>query len=220
MGMRFFCKLVMKWGHCCGVCVDINRGEMWDGCVEGKTGDGSWILWLWNGIFCQFSKKREKLLIWVNGSHSSVQQHHRCMWVPCGCHIWYKGFTCTPIPIFSFSTSSGTLVQIASKYQSAIWRMLPERNYWSTSCTKPFTSMRFVCKLVMQWGDCCGVCVDINGGETWDGCMEGKTRGCSWILWLWNGVFANWVIREGSCLFEWTAATVAHDNVMNACGIS
>jgi hypothetical protein len=103
----------------------------------------------------------------------------------------------------------------------AIRRIPPEvHNQWSTSCTKPLIGMRFVWKLAMQWGDYCGACVDINGGEMQDSCVEAKIRDCSWILWLWNSVFVDLVIREGSCLFECTAATAAHDNVMNACRIS
>jgi hypothetical protein len=35
------CGMVFLQGDCGGVCVDIKRGEMGDGCVEEEIGDGS-----------------------------------------------------------------------------------------------------------------------------------------------------------------------------------
>jgi hypothetical protein len=35
------CAMVFLQGDCCGVCVDINRWEMGDHCVEGEIVDGS-----------------------------------------------------------------------------------------------------------------------------------------------------------------------------------
>jgi hypothetical protein len=147
--MRFICKLGMEWAHCCGMLVDINRGEMWNGCVDGKTGDGSWILWVWNGVFTN--------LVTREGS----------------CLFEYMAATVAHTSVIGISVFFA--------------------NWW---------------------------CVDINEREKWDSCTEGRMRDCSWLLWLWNGGFANWVIKVGSCLFEWTAATVACDNIMNKCGIS
>jgi hypothetical protein len=46
------------------------------------------------------------------------------------------------------------------------------------------------------------VCVDINGGDVGESCIEGKIRDGSEILELWIGVIAGVLIRDRTCSFE------------------